>query len=86
MNAPSHSAVSAPRREFSLERGVAAFAGFMVLLSVALTYWVHPGFVWLTVFVGANLLQQSFTGFCPAAMVMHRLGLKTEAEISGAAR
>jgi hypothetical protein len=86
MNAPSHGAVSAPRREFSLERSVAAFAGFMVLLSVALTYWVHPGFVWLTLFVGANLFQQSFTGFCPAAMVMRRLGLKTEAEISRTAR
>jgi hypothetical protein len=67
---------------FSVERGVSAFAGFMILLSVALAYWVHPGFVWLTVFVGANLLQQAFTGFCPAAMVMRRLGLKREAEIA----
>lgn len=67
-------------RRFSVERGVTAFAGLMVLLSVALTVWVHPYFVWLTVFVGANLFQQSFTGFCPAAMVMRRLGLKTEAE------
>ena len=49
----------------SVERGLTAFAGFMVLLSVALTYFVHPYFVWLTVFVGANLFQQSFTGFCP---------------------
>jgi hypothetical protein len=70
------------RREFSLERGVTAFAGFMVLLSVALTHWVHPGFAWLTVFVGANLFQQSFTGFCPAAQVMRRLGLKREAELA----
>lgn len=71
----------AERRPFSIERGVAAFAGIMVLLSVALTYWVHPGFVWLTVFVGANLFQQAFTGFCPAAVVMRRLGLRREAEI-----
>lgn len=63
----------------SVERAVSAFAGFMVLLSVALTVWVHSGFVWLTVFVGANLLQQSFTGFCPAAIVFNKvLGLKTE--------
>jgi hypothetical protein len=69
----------------SIERGVAAFAGFMVLLSVALTYFVHPYFVWLTVFVGANLFQQSFTGFCPAAMVMRKLGMRSERELAGAA-
>ena len=70
----------------SVERGVSAFAGFMVLLSVALTYFVHPYFVWLTVFVGANLFQQSFTGFCPAAMVMRKLGMRSERELAAAAR
>ena len=61
----------------TLERAVEAFAGIMVLLSVALTYFVHPNWVWLTVFVGANLFQQAFTGFCPAAMIMRKLfGLK----------
>ncbi|GIX34438.1 MAG: membrane protein [Lysobacteraceae bacterium] len=62
-----------------VERAVMAFAGAMVLLSVLLTHFVHPGFVWLTVFVGANLLQSAFTGFCPAAMVMKRLGIAREA-------
>jgi len=66
----------------SVERGVNAFAGFMVLLSLVLTLTVHPGFVWLTVFVGANLLQSAFTGFCPAAKVMARLGMKTEKELA----
>ncbi|MGM0526165.1 MAG: YgaP family membrane protein [Pseudomonadota bacterium] len=67
----------------SVEKAVTAFAGFMVLLSVALTYWVHPSFVWLTVFVGANLFQQSFTGFCPASIFMKQvLGLKTERELA----
>jgi hypothetical protein len=66
----------------SVERGVTAFAGFMVLLSVFLTYTVHPYFVWLTVFVGANLFQQSFTGFCPAAMVMEKLGMKRERDLA----
>ena len=71
------------QKKMSLEHAVEAFAGFMVLLSVALTVWVHPAFVWLTVFVGANLLQQSFTGFCPAAMALRKLfGLKTEAELA----
>lgn len=71
-------------RSFSVERGVSAFAGLMVLLSVLLTYFVHPGFVWLTVLIGVNLFQQAFTGFCPAAMVMRRLGLRREAEIARA--
>ncbi|MEJ2140075.1 MAG: DUF2892 domain-containing protein [Gammaproteobacteria bacterium] len=66
----------------SLERSVEAFAGFMVLLSVVLTVFVHPGFIWLTVFVGANLFQQAFTGFCPAAMVMRKFGIKSEKELA----
>ena len=70
-------------RKLSLEHAVEAFAGFMVLLSVVLTYFVHPGWMWLTVFVGVNLFQQSFTGFCPAAMIMRKVfGLKTEAELA----
>ncbi len=60
------------RTRMSLEHAVDAFAGIMVLLSVVLTYFVHPAFVWLTVFVGANLFQQSYTGFCPAAYVFSK--------------
>jgi len=66
----------------SLERSVTAFAGFMILLSVALTVYVHPGFMWFTVFIGANLFQQSFTGFCPAAMVLRKFGIRSEKEIA----
>jgi hypothetical protein len=58
----------------SIDRTVLAFAGCMVLLSVALTYFVHPAWMLLTVFVGLNLLQSAFTGFCPAAMVFKSLG------------
>jgi len=65
----------------SLERTVDAFAGFMVLLSVALTYWVDPVFVCLSVFVGANLFQQSFTGFCPVAILFRKLGVRSEREL-----
>lgn len=64
----------------SLERTIMAFAGFMVLLSLALTYYVHPYFVWLTVFVGVNLFQSAFTGFCPVAVVLRRLGIQSERE------
>lgn len=69
----------------SLEHAVEAFAGLMVLLSVVLTWFVHPAWLWLTVFVGVNLFQQSFTGFCPAAIVLRKIfGLKTEAELASA--
>ena len=64
----------------TVERAVYAFAGFMVLLSLGLTHWFHPNFVWLTVFVGANLLQFSVSGFCPAAMLFSKLGLMSEKE------
>lgn len=60
----------------TVHRAITAFAGLMVLLSVALTWWVSPHFVWLTAFVGANLLQSSFTGICPAASVFRAMGLK----------
>lgn len=60
----------------TLDRSVLAFAGVMVLLSVALTAWVSPHFVWFTVFIGLNLLQSAFTGFCPAALVFRSLGVK----------
>ncbi len=70
-------------KKMSLEHAVEAVAGFMVLLSVVLTYFVRPAFVWLTVFVGANLFQQSFTGFCPAAIVLQKLfGLKRECQLA----
>lgn len=61
----------------TLDRAMFRFAGAMVLLSVALTMWVSPLFIWFTVFIGLNLLQSSFTGFCPAAMVFKKLGIKS---------
>jgi hypothetical protein len=60
----------------SIDRMVMAFAGAMILLSLALAHWVHPGFLFLTVFVGLNLLQASFTGFCPLAIVLKRFGVQ----------
>jgi hypothetical protein len=55
----------------------------MVLLSVLLTHFVHTHFIWLTVFIGANLFQQSFTGFCPATLFFkHVLGLKSERDLA----
>ncbi|MBL4927747.1 YgaP family membrane protein [Fuscibacter oryzae] len=60
----------------TIDRSVLLFAGCMVLLSVVLTTYVSGYFVWLTVFIGANLIQSSFTGFCPAAKVFKALGAK----------
>ena len=61
----------------SSERAVLAFAGFMVIASLLLTIYVHPNFVWLTAFVGANLFQSAFTGFCPAGSIFQKLGFKS---------
>lgn len=60
----------------TIENGVRVLAGCMVLLSVILTWFVHPNFLWLTVFVGVNLIQSAFTGFCPAAFFLKKLGLR----------
>lgn len=60
----------------SLDKAVLAFAGTMVLISVVLTFWVSPLFVWFTVFIGFNMIQSAFTGFCPAAMIFRKLGFK----------
>jgi len=58
----------------TVERAVRALAGFLVTGSVALGYWVHPGFFVFTAFVGANLFQSAFTNVCPAMTVFRRLG------------
>jgi hypothetical protein len=59
-----------------LDRSMFAFAGVMILVSVVLTQFVHPAFFWFTVFIGANLLQSAFTGWCPAAIIMKKLGVQ----------
>lgn len=60
----------------SIDRAVFALAGFMVLASLLLAHFVNPLWLWFTAFVGLNLLQSAFTGFCPAALIFKRLGLK----------
>ncbi|UGA57038.1 YgaP family membrane protein [Vibrio sp. VB16] len=60
----------------TVDSGIRVLAGSMVLLSVILTHFVHPAFMWLTVFAGLNLLQSAFTGFCPAVSVLKKLGCK----------
>lgn len=61
----------------SIDRAVMLFAGFMILLSLALGYYVSSYWHLLTAFIGFNLMQASVTGFCPAAMIFKKLGLKS---------
>ena len=59
----------------TLDRAVMAFAGCVVLVSLALGYLFSPYWLLLTTFAGLNLIQASFTGFCPAAIAFKRLGV-----------
>lgn len=59
----------------TIDRALRVLAGSVVLATVALGHWVHPGFFLVTAFVGANLLQSGFTNACPAITVFRRLGL-----------
>jgi hypothetical protein len=60
----------------TIDRAVMAFAGLVVLVSLALAQWQSPVWLLLTAFVGLNLLQASFTGLCPAVMIFKLLGVK----------
>lgn len=60
----------------TIDRAVLAFAGSMALLSAALVWLFSPWWLLLTAFVGLNMIQSSFTGFCPAAIAFKLLGLR----------
>ena len=60
----------------TLDKAVLAFAGIIVLLGLALGWRVHPLWFWLSAFAGANMIQAAFTGFCPAAALFKKLGVK----------
>lgn len=60
----------------TVDRAVMAFAGLMLLIGIALAHYVNPWWILLSVFVGLNLIQAAFTGFCPAAMLFKKLGVR----------
>lgn len=60
----------------SIDRIVVAFAGTMILVSLLLSQYHHQYWLWLTAFVGANLLQSAFTGFCPLAKILKSIGAR----------
>jgi hypothetical protein len=59
----------------NIDKMVMAFAGLMVLVSLLLSQWHSIYWLWLTAFVGANLLQAAFTGFCPLAKLLGKFGV-----------
>jgi hypothetical protein len=64
----------------TVENGVRVMAGTMILISLALTIYVSHWWLLLTTFVGVNLIQSAFTGFCPAAMILERILPPTSAK------
>jgi len=60
----------------SIDRVVFAVAGAFILISLALSQYHAVEWLWFTAFVGANLFQSAFTGFCPMAIILKKLGVK----------
>ena len=67
---PHLSFIDLRERNVTVERRVRVLAGTMILASLSLGWWLHPAFFLLTAFVGLNLLQSAFTGFCPAEKIL----------------
>lgn len=61
----------------NLDKAVLTFAGCVVLISLTLGWLVSPYWFLLTAFAGINMIQASFTGFCPAAILFKKLGFKS---------
>lgn len=63
----------------NIDKLVFRIAGLFVLLSLLLAQFHSPNWLWFTAFVGANMFQASFTGLCPLAMILGKLGIKSGA-------
>jgi hypothetical protein len=57
----------------TIENKIRAFAGTFILISLLLAHFLSPNWLWFTAFVGGNLFQSAFTGFCPLALILERL-------------
>ncbi len=60
----------------NVERALRLIAGFFIVLSVALGWWVSPWFYLFTAFVGLNLFQSAFTNWCPMMAILRKLGVR----------
>jgi hypothetical protein len=71
-----HGIAGANKREnaMNIERWVLGFAGTVVLVSLLMAHYLGPGWLWVTAFAGLNLLQSAFTGFCPLAILLRKMG------------
>lgn len=58
------------------EKIIRAVAGTIVLISIVLAYYLNPGWIWMAVFVGVNLVQSTITSFCPLEKILDRVGVK----------
>jgi hypothetical protein len=78
MTTPAHTAHTAhsPGPTLEVNAWFRAIAGLFVLATVALGWWVHPGWFLVTAFVGANLFQSAFTGWCPMMTILRKLGIR----------
>lgn len=64
----------------TVERIVVIVAGFFILLSLTLSQYHDPNWLWFTAFVGFNLFQSGFTGFCPLAIILKKFGVPIAAQ------
>ena len=62
----------------TVDESLRAIAGAFILISLALGYWVHPGFFFFTAFVGLNLFQSGFSKWCPMMAILRKLGVKEQ--------
>ena len=65
----------------SIERGIFLLASIMIIISTLLAMFVHENWLWFSLFIGFNMFQSTFTGFCPPKWLFKKLGMKTEAEL-----
>ncbi|WP_246036840.1 YgaP family membrane protein [Thalassotalea litorea] len=64
------------KSKFSMHQALRLIAGVMILVSLALTYFVHPNWVFFSVFIALNLIQSAFTKWCPMITILKKAGLK----------
>jgi len=60
----------------NINQGLRLVAGIMILVSLALTYFVHANWVYFTMFIAANLIQSAFTNWCPMMTIMRKMGIQ----------
>ena len=66
----------------TVEKALFALAGTMVMVTSLLALYHNPLWTWVTVFVGFNVFQSTFTGFCPPGWLMKKMGMKTESDLA----